>query len=57
MQNKQESSRFTTEQNYNAFENVKHIIEKNAWHITKEDKKREHKKIQDFGDTKNLQHT
>jgi hypothetical protein len=36
---------------------TKHIIEKNAWHITKEGKKKEHKKIQDFGDTKNLQHT
>ncbi len=30
---------------------------KECIHITKEDKKREHKKIQDLGDTKNLQHT
>ncbi len=55
MQNTKENSRFTTQQNYNTLENVKHIIEKNARHITKEGKKKkEHKKIQDFGDTKKL---
>jgi hypothetical protein len=57
MQNTKESSRFTTHQIYNTLENVKHIVEKNARHITKECKKKKHKKIQDFGDTKNLQHT
>jgi hypothetical protein len=40
MQNTKESSRFTTQQNYNTLENVKHIVKMNARHITKESKKK-----------------
>jgi len=40
MQNTKERSRFTTQQNYNTLENVKHIIKMNARHITKEGKKK-----------------
>jgi hypothetical protein len=45
MQNTKERSRFTTQQNYNTLENVKHIIEKKARHITKEDKKKENSRL------------
>jgi hypothetical protein len=57
MQNTKENSRFTTQQNYNTLENVKHIIEKNARHITKECKKKKNmRKFKTF-EQKNLHHT